>query len=87
MRRHIRGAIFVRDDDQQIVAGINGGMWGGYLEIKNLWVCERLRGRMKLNFQTPSEGGILRTIVWSSLPLATNRHPDQSDADCSDRTM
>ena len=38
-------AIFVRDDNQQIVAGINGGMWGGYLEIKNLWVCERLRGQ------------------------------------------
>jgi ribosomal protein S18 acetylase RimI-like enzyme len=38
-------AIFVRDDDEQIVAGINGGMWGGYLEIKNLWVCEDLRGQ------------------------------------------
>ena len=38
-------AIFVRDDAQQIVAGINGGMWGGYLEIKNLWVHENLRGQ------------------------------------------
>ena len=38
-------AIFVRDGDQQIIAGINGGMWAGYLEIKNLWVCERLRGQ------------------------------------------
>lgn len=38
-------AIFVRDGDGQIAAGINGGMWGGYLEIKNLWVREDLRGQ------------------------------------------
>ncbi|HJZ47090.1 MAG TPA: GNAT family N-acetyltransferase, partial [Roseiflexaceae bacterium] len=38
-------AIFVRDDDGRIVAGINGGMWGGYLEIKNLWVDATLRGQ------------------------------------------
>jgi GNAT superfamily N-acetyltransferase len=38
-------AIFVRDDAGQIVAGIDGGMWGDYLEIKNLWVSERLRGQ------------------------------------------
>ena len=31
-------AIFVRGEHGQIVAGINGGMWAGYLEIKNLWV-------------------------------------------------
>ncbi len=37
-------AIFMRNDDEQIVAGISGGMWAGYLEIKNLWVSERLRG-------------------------------------------
>src|SRR4051812_4560048 len=38
-------AIFVRDDAGQIVAGIDGGMWGDYLEIKNLWVSESLRGQ------------------------------------------
>ncbi len=38
-------AIFVRDDAGQIVAGITGGTWGGYLEIKNLWVSEHLRGQ------------------------------------------
>jgi ribosomal protein S18 acetylase RimI-like enzyme len=38
-------AIFMRDERGQIVAGVNGGMWGGYLEIKNLWVHEALRGQ------------------------------------------
>ena len=38
-------AIFVRDGVQQIVAGISGDMWGDYLEIKNLWVHEDLRGQ------------------------------------------
>src|SRR5690349_12269357 len=38
-------AIFVRDSAGQIVAGINGGTWAGYLEIKSLWVREDLRGR------------------------------------------
>jgi ribosomal protein S18 acetylase RimI-like enzyme len=38
-------AIFVRDDRGQIVAGINGGMWGGYLEIRNLWVRKDRRGQ------------------------------------------
>ncbi|MEO7913706.1 MAG: GNAT family N-acetyltransferase [Roseiflexaceae bacterium] len=37
-------AIFMRDEDQQIIAGVNGGIWGGYLEIGNLWVAEHLRG-------------------------------------------
>ena len=38
-------ALFVRDDGGQIVAGVEGGMWAGYLEIKNLWVHEDLRGQ------------------------------------------
>lgn len=38
-------AIFVRDERGQIAAGISGGMWGGYLEVKNLWVREDLRGQ------------------------------------------
>jgi GNAT superfamily N-acetyltransferase len=38
-------AIFVRDDDGQIAAGLTGGTWAGYLEIKNLWVCEDRRGQ------------------------------------------
>jgi GNAT superfamily N-acetyltransferase len=38
-------AILVRDADGQIVAGVAGGSWAGYLEIKSLWVHERLRGQ------------------------------------------
>jgi GNAT superfamily N-acetyltransferase len=37
-------AIFAREGGQ-IVAGVNGGIWGGYLEIKNVWVREDLRGQ------------------------------------------
>jgi GNAT superfamily N-acetyltransferase len=36
--------IFVRDDTGQIIAGISGGMWASYLEVKFLWVSEYLRG-------------------------------------------
>ncbi|MDZ4718723.1 MAG: GNAT family N-acetyltransferase [Roseiflexaceae bacterium] len=38
-------AIFVRDETGQIIAGIHGGSWAGYLEIHNLWVHEQLRGQ------------------------------------------
>ena len=38
-------AIFVRNENGQIVAGIGGGMWAGYLEVKSLWVREDLRGQ------------------------------------------
>ena len=37
-------AIFVRDDAGQIAAGLTGGTWAGYLEIKSLWVREDRRG-------------------------------------------
>ena len=36
-------AIFVRDDDQHIVAGICGSTWGGCLEIRQFWVEESRR--------------------------------------------
>jgi ribosomal protein S18 acetylase RimI-like enzyme len=38
-------AIFVRDEVGAIVAGISGGTWAGYLEIKSLWVREDRRGQ------------------------------------------
>ena len=36
-------AIFVRDDEDRIVAGICGNTWGGCLEIRQLWVDEARR--------------------------------------------
>ena len=38
-------AIFVRDDDDRIVAGICGSTWGGCLEIRQFWVEESRRKR------------------------------------------
>jgi GNAT superfamily N-acetyltransferase len=38
-------AIFVRGDDGQIAAGLTGGTWGGYLDLRCLWVSEGLRGQ------------------------------------------
>ncbi len=36
-------AIFVRDDDDRIVAGICGSTWGGYCDIRQFWVEETRR--------------------------------------------
>src|SRR5262245_66125809 len=36
-------AIFVRDDDHRIVAGICGNTWGGCAEIRQFWVEETQR--------------------------------------------
>lgn len=36
-------AIFVRDDDHRIVAGICGNTWGGCAEIRQFWVDEARR--------------------------------------------
>jgi GNAT superfamily N-acetyltransferase len=36
-------AIFVRDDDHRIVAGICGNVWGGCAEIRQFWVEESRR--------------------------------------------
>lgn len=36
-------AIFLRDEDKDLLAGISGYLWGATLEIHCLWVSERLR--------------------------------------------
>ncbi len=38
-------AIFVRNDDGRILAGISGMVWGGCCELHAMWVDESLRGR------------------------------------------
>ena len=38
-------AIFVRDDEEHIVAGICGNTWGGCCEIRQFWVEESQRRR------------------------------------------
>ena len=37
--------IFVRDDDQRVVAGTSGSIWGGCCQLHALWVDDSLRGR------------------------------------------
>jgi GNAT superfamily N-acetyltransferase len=38
-------AIFVRDGDGQIVAGMHGWTWGGTGFVQTIWVHEKLRGQ------------------------------------------
>ena len=38
-------AIFVRDDDGAIRAGLYGWTWSGWLEVRILWLHEEERGR------------------------------------------
>ena len=40
-----RLAIFVRDPERTIRAGLDGWTWGGSGEIRSLWVDEALRGQ------------------------------------------
>jgi GNAT superfamily N-acetyltransferase len=38
-------AVFVRNEQDEILAGLDGFTWAGWLEIKFVWVREDLRGR------------------------------------------
>jgi ribosomal protein S18 acetylase RimI-like enzyme len=38
-------AIFIKNEDKQIIAGLSGYTWAGFCEIPFLWVHETLRGR------------------------------------------
>jgi GNAT superfamily N-acetyltransferase len=38
-------AIFARDDDGRILAGVSGIVWGGACELQAMWVDESLRHR------------------------------------------
>ena len=37
-------AVFVRDDDGRILAGVSGLVWGGYCELHAMWVDPSVRG-------------------------------------------
>ena len=37
--------IFIRDDDQRVLAGASGSVWGGCCQVHALWVDGSLRGR------------------------------------------
>jgi GNAT superfamily N-acetyltransferase len=41
--RHL--AIFIRNAEKQIMAGLSGYTWAGFCEIRFLWVHEDVRGR------------------------------------------
>jgi GNAT superfamily N-acetyltransferase len=38
-------AIFVRNADEKIIAGLSGYTWAGFCEIRFLWLHEDVRGR------------------------------------------
>lgn len=37
-------SIFLRDPDDEIVGGLLGQIWGGWLHVSHLWVAEPFRG-------------------------------------------
>ena len=38
-------SIFLRDPDGEIVGGLLGEIWGGWLEVKYIWIAEPHRGQ------------------------------------------
>jgi len=38
-------AIFVRDADGRVIAGLSGWTWAGWLKVNNLWLRPDLRGK------------------------------------------
>jgi len=38
-------SLFLRDDDDEIVGGLLGSIWGGWMHVTYLWVAEPFRGR------------------------------------------
>jgi GNAT superfamily N-acetyltransferase len=55
-------AVFVRNEADEIVAGISGMTWGGFCELHALWVDEPLRGR-----------GLARALMAKAESLARSR--------------
>ncbi len=61
-------AIFMRDDDDRIVAGICGNMWGGCAEIRQFWVEEARRKQgVGTRLLRAAEQEALRRGCWQML--------------------
>ena len=71
-------AIFVRDESQVIVAGVNGWTAFGWLHIDVLWVAENLRGQgwgKKLLVEAEAEG-IRRGCKYANLDSFSFQAPE-----------
>jgi GNAT superfamily N-acetyltransferase len=38
-------SVFLRDEHEEVLGGLLGNIWGGWLHVAILWVAEPLRGR------------------------------------------
>ena len=38
-------SVFLRDEHEEVLGGLLGNIWGGWLHVAFLWVAEPLRGR------------------------------------------
>jgi GNAT superfamily N-acetyltransferase len=38
-------SVFLRDEHEEVLGGLLGNIWGGWLQVAILWVAEPLRGR------------------------------------------
>lgn len=70
--------IFVRDSHNQIVGGLYGISWGGWLEIRYLWIREDLRkkGYGKILMEKAENEGKARGCKWVLLDTFSFQAPE-----------
>ena len=70
--------LFVRDSRNQIVGGLYGMSWGGWLEIRYLWIREDLRkkGYGKKLLEMAEDEGKARGCKWVLLDTFSFQAPD-----------
>ncbi len=71
-------AIFIRDSNYRIAGGLYGFSWGGWLEIKYLWIREDLRrkGYGKKLLETAENEGKARGCKWILLDTFSFQAPE-----------